>query len=627
MQTEKKLFGRLAQALFGKPEECSLEHRFFNASCLIGGAAGILATIINLSLDFQAVLTLSTLGISLLFSIFYFISLKKKYYKAFILPFIFISLLTLSYIWFINAGSRGPVLYVIFIGLLLYIVLTRGAIRTVTVIVVLITVSALFIFEYLYPEVIINYSDSSSRFYDLLLTALFSMIFIAFIASFIMKNYHDERNQVIKQRDKILEQNKEIRITQKELTLHKEHLEELVEKRTEELEEANVQLQNAKEKAEESDKLKTAFLSNMSHEIRTPMNAVIGFAQLLKHPDISKELTNKYIEIIINKGNLLLNIINDIIDISKVEANKIEIVKSACNIDEILHDLYITFSKDIIFIEKTQVDLHYAKPDTEKEIIIFTDPFRLKQILSNLIDNAIKFTHKGYVEFGYSIITVNKQKLLKFYVKDTGIGIAANKINLVFNRFRQIDESHTREFGGTGLGLSISKELVDLLKGEISVETKIGGGSTFFVTIPYKNAKIIEKPDLKEKPKISDYNWKDKKILIVEDNISGYWLLESYLLETQVEIIYTSDGQGAVDICKSNPDIDLVLMDIQLPVINGYDATRYIRKFRKDLPIIAQTAYAMKEDAAKTKKAGCDDCIIKPIIKHELLIMMSKFLG
>ncbi len=518
MQTEKKLYGRLAQALFGKPEECSLKQRFFNASCLIGGTAGILATIINLSLGFQFVLTLSTLGISLLFFVFY-------------------------------------------------------------------------------------------------------------IISFIMKNYHDERNQVIKQRDKILEQNKEIRITQKELTLHKEHLEELVEKRTEELEEANVQLQNSKEKAEESDKLKTAFLSNMSHEIRTPMNAVIGFAQLLKHPDISKELTNKYIEIIINKGNLLLNIINDIIDISKVEANKIEIIKTACNIDEILHDLYISFSKDIIFIEKTQVDLHYAKPDTEKEVIVFTDPFRLKQILSNLIDNAIKFTHKGYVEFGYSIITVNKQKLLKFYVKDTGIGIAANKINLVFNRFRQIDESHTREFGGTGLGLSISKELVDLLKGEISVETKIGGGSTFFVTIPYKRAKIIEKPDLKEKPEVSDYNWKDKKILIVEDNISGYWLLESYLLETQVEIIYTSDGQGAVDICKSNPDIDLVLMDIQLPVINGYDATRYIKKFRKDLPIIAQTAYAMKEDAAKTKKAGCDDCIIKPIIKHELLIMMSKFLG
>ena len=619
MQSGIKLYERFTRALFGKPEEYDLQHRFFNASCLTGSIAGILATLINLFLNINLTLTLSTTVLSLIFLVFYYISLKKKKYKSIILPYIFISLLALTYIWFINSGSGGPVIYVLIIVLFIYTVLTDGSNRTIALIIVLVTVSVLFIYEYLHPELILPYADRESRFYDLFFTALFSMGLVAIVASFIMKNYHDEREMVLKQRDKILNQNKEI-------NFHKENLEELVKKRTSELEETNVQLQKAKEKAEESDRLKSAFLSNMSHEIRTPMNAIIGFAELLKEPDISKEMFDKYIDIITSKGNLLLNIINDIIDISKVEADKIEINRSVCNVSEMMDELFATFHKTKSLAGKSDIELKLVKPITSKELVLFTDTFRLKQVLSNLIDNAIKFTHRGFIEIGYSVVDVAKEKSIKFYVKDTGLGISDEHLDIIFNRFRQIDDSHTREFGGTGLGLTISKRLVELLEGELSLESEIGVGSTFFFTIPFKQVKATDKPDEQRKSGKMNFNWKDKLILIVEDNYSSFLLFENYLLNTGAKILQTINGKEAVEICKSNHNIDLVLMDIELPGMNGYQATELIKKHRKDLPVISQTAYAMAEDAFKSIKAGCDDHLVKPISKETLLSVLSKYL-
>ncbi len=402
----------LLPILIGKPGNYSLEHRFFIASCIVGSLAGIMATIINLSLQLQPILIIITAGISFVFLYFYFYSLRKKKYKAFIIPYIFISLLTLSYIWFINAGSGGPVSYVFATALVIYIVLTKGANQVIAVTVVFITITLLFVWEYLHPEIIIQYSDVKSKFIDIYFTALFSLGLIAFIVSYIMRIYHDEREMVIKQRDQIIKQNEEIKTAEKQLIHHKENLEETVKQRTKELEEINVQLQKAKEKAEESDKLKTAFLSNMSHEIRTPMNAIIGFAELIKQPNTPKETLDNYIDIITSKGNLLMNIINDIIDISKVEADKIEITKGACKINEMLDELFLTFHKTKTIAGKSEVDLRIVKPEKEKEVVVFTDPFRLKQIISNLIDNALKFTHKGYVEIGYSILKEKKSQIL-----------------------------------------------------------------------------------------------------------------------------------------------------------------------------------------------------------------------
>ena len=746
-----KFYEKLTQALFGKPEEYELQHRFFNASCLIGSIAAIFATIINLFLNITLTLTLSTAALSFVFLTFYYISLIKKKYKLIVLPYIFVSLFAFTYIWFINSGSNGPTVYVIIIALFVFTVLTDGSNRTISLVTVLVTVSVLFIYEYLHPELILPYTNRESRFYDLFFTALFSMGLVAIVASFIMKNYHDEREITLKQRDKILNQNREIKLAEtefiksheftksiissaqdgivvldlecnfvrvnkaflkmtgylrdlilgmnirelvnnsdgkekkriidlldndqfknieweiisntntiiptsisaaylkdesgkpesivaiikditdykkvlKELTFHKENLEKLVKIRTSELEETNIQLQKAKEKAEESDRLKSSFLSNMSHEIRTPMNAIIGFSELLKEPGIPEETFSQYIEIITSKGNLLLSIINDIIDISKVEADKIEIIKSACNVNELINELFASFHKTKSKAGKSDIELKVVKPSSLEDIVLLIDAIRLKQVLSNLIDNAIKFTHKGYVEIGYSIIEVDKKERIKFYVKDTGIGISDEYLDIIFNRFRQIDDSHTREFGGTGLGLAISKRLVELLGGELSLESEIDSGSTFFFSIPYEPVAITDEINKGKKSDKINFNWENKQILIVEDNSAGFLLLESYLLNTGVKILKTENGKEAVEICKSNNDIDLVLMDIQLPGMNGYQATELIKKYRKDLPVISQTAYAMVEDALESVKAGCDDHLIKPISKETLLTVMSKYL-
>ncbi len=479
------LFEWLMKTLIRNPENYTIEHRVFIAASFVGAMAGLLATAINISLSLHPVLILTTSVTTVVYFIFYYLSVRKGVYKILILPYIFISLLTLTFLWFINGGSSGPVSYVIATALLVYILLTRGPSRITALVVVVITVTALYLWEYLHPELVIYYADAESKYLDLYFTALFSIGLIAFIGSFIVRSYDQERQMVILQRDKILEQNKEINEAQKELLVYQENLEELVQHRTQELEEANTRLYEAKEKAEESDRLKSAFLSNMSHEIRTPMNAIIGFSYLMKDPNINAQTLNEYIDIIQNKGNLLLNLINDILDISKVEAGEIKISKGTCSLNNVMNELYSTFSVILETSKKTHLDFRVEKPDTNEDILILTDTFRLKQILSNLIDNAIKFTQEGFVEFGYKIIREHNEQRIQFYVKDSGIGISPEFTGMIFTRFRQIQESHTRDFGGTGLGLSISKKLVELLGGKLEVNSTPHQGSNFYFSIPY----------------------------------------------------------------------------------------------------------------------------------------------
>lgn len=417
------------------------------------------------------------------------------------------------------------------------------------------------------------------------------------------------------------------KLAEEELKNHRNHLEELVQQRTKELEEINIQLNIAKNKAEKSDKLKSAFLSNMSHEIRTPMNAIIGFSELLKEVNTTDETKNEYIDIITNKGNLLLNIINDIIDISKIEADELEINNQTINVSQLIDELILAFRKTIENTNKSAVQLKVIKPESNKELAVFCDPYRLKQILSNLIDNAIKFTHEGLVEISYSVVDLAAIKNLKVEVKDTGIGIADDKLDIIFNRFRQINESHTREFGGTGLGLSISQKLVELLGGEIGVNSEIGKGSTFYFTIPNINGEPAINPDETiELNKSDNFRWENKTILIVEDDEASFKLLSKYLKNTGAKILHAINGKESVDICVTNPNINLVLMDIQLPDLNGYDATQLIKKQRINLPIIAQTAYALAGEQEKCLKAGCSDYISKPIDSNVLLPLINKYL-
>ncbi len=376
----------------------------------------------------------------------------------------------------------------------------------------------------------------------------------------------------------------------------------------------NEELKIAKEKAEESDKLKSAFLANMSHEIRTPMNAITGFSELLRQPEIEKNLINQYVEIIFSNSQQLLSLIDDIIDISRIEAEKVTITKSKININKILSE--VTFIFEALANNKGLKFQHHFGLNDDKAYTE-TDEARFRQILSNLLNNAIKFTSSGAITLGYNVY----DNYFEFYINDTGIGIAREHFDAIFERFRQVDSGLSRKYGGTGLGLTISKYLIELLGGRIWLSSEPGKGSTFYFTLPYiKTEKPIEKI-IKEIPKAS-YNWPERTILIAEDEEFNYYYIYEILTPTMAKLIRAQNGIEAVEFCKKFPEIDLVLMDIKMPEMDGYEATKIIKSIRPKLPIIAQTAHAMSEDMSKSLKAGCDNYVSKPIHREHLLKMI-----
>lgn len=381
------------------------------------------------------------------------------------------------------------------------------------------------------------------------------------------------------------------------------------------------QLKLAKEKAEESDKLKSAFLANMSHEIRTPMNAILGFANLLKSKKISKKRKDIFIDIINAKSKQLLQIISDIIDISKIEADQITIVNKNFSLNELIKQLALYFKtlkkQDNKPIE---INLHYGLP-MEKSYV-HSDNVRIEQILTNLLSNAYKFTEEGSIDIGYEI---EDFKNIIFFVKDTGIGLTEFEQNVIFDRFRQVSTSFNRSYSGTGLGLSISKGLIEKLKGSIWLESEINKGSAFYFKIPYISG-IKTKKSNKTAVK-SKLNWKGKTILIAEDEDSNFTFVDTLIKPTNAVVIRAKDGKEAIKICKNNSKIDLVLMDIKLPEVNGLEATKQIKKFRKTLPIIAQTAYAMSVDEDECIKAGCDAYICKPVKIDPLLKLIHHYIN
>jgi PAS domain S-box-containing protein len=382
---------------------------------------------------------------------------------------------------------------------------------------------------------------------------------------------------------------------------------------------AEEELIKAKEKAEESDRLKSAFLANMSHEIRTPMNGILGFAGLLKTPNLTGEKQQEYISIIEKSGVRMLNIINDIISISKVESGQMEVSVSETNVNEQIEYIYTFFKPEA---EQKGIQILFKNTLPTKEAIIKTDKEKVYAILSNLVKNAIKFTSEGVIELGYK----KKDNYLEFFVKDTGEGISQDQKEIVFERFRQGSESLTRNYEGAGLGLSISKAYVEMLDGKIWVESEHGKGSIFYFTIPY-NVEQKEKNGNKEIVSADgeENQINNLKILIAEDDETSEKLITRAVKIFCNEIITISTGIEAIEACRNNPDIDLILMDIQMPEMNGYEATRQIRQFNKDVIIIAQTAYALTGDRKMAMEAGCNDYISKPIKNEELMALIQKY--
>ena len=388
---------------------------------------------------------------------------------------------------------------------------------------------------------------------------------------------------------------------------------------------AEKNLLEAKEKAEESDQLKSAFLANMSHEIRTPMNAILGFAELITMPDseITQAEKENFIKLIHNSGNNLLRLIDDIIDISKIEARQIKIHKKECNLNKTLKDIQQSFLETRKHKGKENIDIRINDNVINQNLVINTDMLRLNQIFTNLIDNALKFTEDGFIEFGYEI--QNKDKLL-FYVKDTGVGMDQKKKHIVFDRFTKIEDDKSRLYRGAGLGLAICKSLVELLGGEIWVESAAGVGSTFYFNMPFDEIKETENSN----PLIDitdNYDWKNKTILVAEDEPANVIYIEEVLKTTRARILRAMNGKEAVEMFKNNKDIDIIIMDIKMPEMDGYEATQIIRQLNKNIPVISQSAYAMPGDIDKGLDSGMNDYLIKPVKPKKLLSILNKHLN
>jgi len=379
------------------------------------------------------------------------------------------------------------------------------------------------------------------------------------------------------------------------------------------------ELIKAKEKAEESSRLKSAFLANISHEIRTPLNGILGFADLLQNSEVTEEEQGMYLGLLKESGDRMLNTINDIIEMSKIEADQTALNISILDINEFTEYFYNFYKPEA---EHKGLTFKLENGLTGEKIRIETDKNKIGSIISNLLKNAIKFTQAGYVEFG----CILEKNILTFYVRDTGMGIPSDRFSAIFHRFVQADLSISRPYEGVGLGLSIAKSYAELLGGKIEVESEEGVGSTFRFILPVSRTEKIES---QQKTSLTDNTAgvTDSLILVVEDDEINMSFLHEVLKKSGYKIVSAKTGEEAVKICRENIEITLVLMDIKLPLINGYEATRKIKDMRADLPVIAQTAYAQDLDKDRVFASGCSDYIAKPYEKEDLLLKISKHLN
>lgn len=385
------------------------------------------------------------------------------------------------------------------------------------------------------------------------------------------------------------------------------------------------ELSQAKEKAEKSDILKTAFLANMSHEIRTPMNGILGFADLLREPELSGETQKEYLGIIKESGTRMLSIINDIISISKIESGLMELNMQDSNINKQI-EFVATFFKPQI--AQRGMRLLINTPLSDADAFIRSDTEKIYSILTNLVKNAIKYSEEGTIELGYRVKSDSKE--LEFYIKDTGIGISEGRQEAIFERFIQADISDKKSLEGAGLGLSISKAYVEMLGGKIWVESKKEEGSVFYFTLPHdltKSKKALSKKIFLSEQTESKRNIKpfNLQILIVEDDKISSMLITAMVKNYSSQILHAKTGLEAIAICKNNPAIDLILMDIQMPMMNGFETTRQIRKFNKNVIIVAQTASVLSGDREKIIDEGCNDFISKPVNKNILFNVIHKY--
>ncbi|MHC1707011.1 MAG: hybrid sensor histidine kinase/response regulator [Bacteroidales bacterium] len=542
---------KIRQTLFLSADEIGFENHLVLLICFVCAVVSLWGTLINLALGLDLKITLST-SISFVGYVAIYISGRIFHHHTFMkYSVIILSILVIDTQWLLNFGSYGPIVFMYVILQSFVMILFIKKERVFFTLLLFLNIIILFFLEFFYPELLGTYPDNQVRLIDLFLGVIIYMLLAITLLHIALRFYI-----------------------------------------------------NQKEKAQEADKLKSAFLANMSHEIRTPMNAIIGFSDLLKEPQ-KEENRRKYVEIINNSSEHLLQLIDDIIDISKIDSNQFSIYPESFHLSKIFEDVHQIIIQYLIKIKKTHLELICDYPD--KEIAIHSDPNRIKQVLLNLLTNAVKFTHEGQIRFGCRI----EAHEIVFYIRDSGIGIDPKLHDSIFDRFYKI-EHHANSifYRGAGIGLAIAKQIVVLLNGKIKLNSEPGKGSEFIFTIP---SGVIEKKSIINSTPAQEGIKLHKTILVAEDEEFNYLFISTVLSQYGIKTIRAINGIAATETIRLNPDIDLVLMDMKMPVMDGYTATKIIKSIRPGLPVIAQTAYAMKTDEVRCLESGCNDYISKPI--------------
>ncbi len=560
----------IKNTVFGDTDIISSERYFVTIATLVAALFLMVLCVVHLIMGLKLMpFYLALSSAIVMIGLYYFVRFQNcLYIPKVILTGLGLIMLDLS--WYSKFLSNGPVLFFILIFAALVIWVWEGKCLLILLAYYFANLAVLFYIDYNAPIQMFEYPDSKTRSIDIYLSFfIYSILLISLLYVF---------------------------------------------KR---------EFERQKLKAIKSDQLKSAFLANMSHEIRTPMNGILGFTDLLKDLELSEKQQHEYIEIIEKSGQRLLNIINDIIDISKIESGFVKVQTEMTDLNDLTEYLYSFFNPEI---EKKGLKLIILNNLSEFCSKTKTDPEKLYAIFTNLVKNAIKFTDNGSIIIGCDLINKKHRPFLQFFVKDTGIGIANNKRNEIFKRFIQADILNKKAQNGSGLGLAISKAYVEMLGGQIWVESEVGQGSTFYFTTPYiynptentkKNELVLDSKNETELQKL--------KILIAEDDEKSEMLLTILVKKFCKELIVAKSGAEAVDICRKTDDIDLVLMDIELPEMDGFEATNQIRQFNEHITIIAQTAFGFLNDKEKVLSSGFNDYISKPIKANELNALIKKY--
>jgi len=529
----------------------------------------IISIILNLWMGFNWILIVVPFAGIAVFAGVYFLAKNNSHVTLAKWLFIFTTLFFINLVWRYNYGARGPWFFLLILLYSYLIFMMSGKQLFALSLLLVVNVIVLFWYEYTHPNALGDYPSENARLYDFYSAILLSGA-TAYVLMTVVKNAYLTQYQ----------------------------------------------------KAKTADKLKSAFLANMSHEIRTPLNAIVGFSNLLADGTIKEEEKEEYIAIINSSNETLLQLIDDILDVSMIEANQLKVQEEIFSVNELMKQVETTYQPILKQKKNNTVQLKLNIPSENH--FILSDPVRINQVMVNLLNNAIKFTEKGTITFGFYL----ENKILKIFVKDTGIGIEKEHIEHLFDRFYKIEDDKTKLYRGTGIGLYLCKKIAEILNGDIMVYSEPGKGSEFIFSIPAKNITIIptEEKTKKSTRTISDLTIPQGTVLLIEDDLNSRIYFRKIMEELQLTILEAADGKTGLKLFRENPDISLILLDIRLPGVSGFKILKELKKINPEIPVIAQTAFAMAGDKEECLAAGFNDYISKPVNRDKLIRLLQKYI-